>query len=54
MDVLWEGGTRCGMRRGLTANYLRVCIRSSDIRPNTISRVKLIAMGKDEIIGEPA
>jgi hypothetical protein len=54
MDVLWEADTRFGMRRGLTGNFLRVRVRSETIAPNTISRVKLMSLEKDEIIGELA
>jgi threonylcarbamoyladenosine tRNA methylthiotransferase MtaB len=53
MDVLWEADTRGGLRRGLTGNFLRVRVRSEDIRPNTISRVKLISVDQGEITGEP-
>jgi threonylcarbamoyladenosine tRNA methylthiotransferase MtaB len=52
MDVLWEGDTRCGMRRGLTGNFLRVRVQSETIVPNTFSRVKLAAIEHGEIIGE--
>jgi len=52
MDVLWEADTRCGLRRGLTGNFLRVRVQSEDIRPNTISRVRLVSVDRGEIIGE--
>jgi threonylcarbamoyladenosine tRNA methylthiotransferase MtaB len=52
MDVLWEADTRGGLRHGLTGNFLRVRVQSEDIRPNTISRVKLLSIDRDEIIGE--
>jgi threonylcarbamoyladenosine tRNA methylthiotransferase MtaB len=52
MDVLWEADTRCGLRRGLTGNFLRVRVKSEDIRPNTISRVRLVSVDRGEIIGE--
>jgi threonylcarbamoyladenosine tRNA methylthiotransferase MtaB len=53
MDVLWEADTRGGLRHGLTGNFLRVRVQSEDIRPNTISRVQLVSLDRDEIIGEP-
>jgi threonylcarbamoyladenosine tRNA methylthiotransferase MtaB len=52
MDVLWEADTRGGLRHGLTGNFLRVRVQSEDIRPNTISRVQLVSVDRDEIIGE--
>ena len=52
MDVLWEADTRGGLRHGLTGNFLRVRVQSEDIRPNTISRAKLISIDRDEIVGE--
>jgi threonylcarbamoyladenosine tRNA methylthiotransferase MtaB len=52
MDVLWEADTRCGMRRGLTGNFLRVRVKSDTIESNTISRVQLTAYDRGEIIGE--
>ncbi len=53
MDVLWEADTRGGLRHGLTGNFLRVRVQSEDIRPNTLSRVKLVSLDRDEILGEP-
>jgi len=52
MDVLWEADTRCGMRRGLTANFLRVRVKSDTIEPNTITRVKLTSADCTEMVGE--
>jgi threonylcarbamoyladenosine tRNA methylthiotransferase MtaB len=52
LEVLWEADTRCGLRRGLTANYLRVRVRSDTIVPNTISLVRLSEYDRGEIIGE--
>jgi threonylcarbamoyladenosine tRNA methylthiotransferase MtaB len=53
MDVLWEADTRCGLRHGLTGNFLRVRVQSDSILPNTFSRVKLTAVDRGEIVGEP-
>lgn len=53
MDVLWEADTRCGLRHGLTGNFLRVRVQSDLILPNTFSRVKLTAVDRGEIVGEP-
>ncbi len=52
MDVLWEADTRCGLRRGLTGNFLRVRVQSDSILPNTFSRVKLTAVDRGEMVGE--
>jgi threonylcarbamoyladenosine tRNA methylthiotransferase MtaB len=52
MDVLWEADTRCGLRHGLTGNFLRVRVQSDSIRPNTFSRVKLIDVDRGEIVGD--
>ncbi|MBN2083709.1 MAG: MiaB/RimO family radical SAM methylthiotransferase [Anaerolineales bacterium] len=52
MDVLWEADTRGGLRRGLTGNFLRVRVQSEDIRPNTLSRVKLLSIDRGELVGE--
>jgi threonylcarbamoyladenosine tRNA methylthiotransferase MtaB len=52
MDVLWEADTRCGLRRGLTSNFLRVRIQSETIAPNTFSRVRLTAVERGEMVGE--
>jgi threonylcarbamoyladenosine tRNA methylthiotransferase MtaB len=52
MNVLWEADTRCGLRHGLTANFLRVRVQSDTIRPNTFSRVKLINVDRGEIVGD--
>jgi threonylcarbamoyladenosine tRNA methylthiotransferase MtaB len=52
MDVLWEADTRCGLRRGLTGNFLRVRVQSETIAPNTVSRVRLMSIEKDEVFGE--
>jgi threonylcarbamoyladenosine tRNA methylthiotransferase MtaB len=52
MDVLWEADTRCGLRRGLTGNFLRVRTRSDTITPNTFSRVKLAGLTQGELVGE--
>jgi threonylcarbamoyladenosine tRNA methylthiotransferase MtaB len=52
MDVLWEADTRCGLRHGLTGNFLRVRVQSETIAPNTFSRVKLTAVEWGEIVGE--
>jgi threonylcarbamoyladenosine tRNA methylthiotransferase MtaB len=52
MDVLWEADTRCGLRHGLTGNFLRVRVRSDDICPNTISHVRLMTIDHGEIVGE--
>jgi threonylcarbamoyladenosine tRNA methylthiotransferase MtaB len=54
MDVLWEADTRCGLRRGLTGNFLRVRVRSETIAPNTFSRVRLTAVDRGEMAGELA
>jgi threonylcarbamoyladenosine tRNA methylthiotransferase MtaB len=54
MDVLWEADTRCGIRRGLTGNFLRVRVQSETIAPNTFSRVKLLFLERGEITGELA
>jgi threonylcarbamoyladenosine tRNA methylthiotransferase MtaB len=51
MDVLWEADTRGGMRRGLTGNFLRVRVQSGTIEPNTITRVRLAAHERGEMIG---
>jgi threonylcarbamoyladenosine tRNA methylthiotransferase MtaB len=51
LDVLWEADTRCGLRHGLTANFLRVRVQSDSILPNTFSRVKLTAFDSGEMIG---
>jgi hypothetical protein len=40
------------MRRGLTANFLRVRVKSGTIEPNTITPVRLVAYNHGEIIGE--
>jgi threonylcarbamoyladenosine tRNA methylthiotransferase MtaB len=53
IDVLWEADTRCGLRHGLTGNFLRVRVQSDSILPNTFSRVKLTAVDRGEIVGEP-
>ncbi|MGB7538568.1 MAG: MiaB/RimO family radical SAM methylthiotransferase [Anaerolineales bacterium] len=52
MDVLWEADTRCGLRRGLTGNFLRIRVKSDSIAPNTFSRVRLCSIDRDEVIGE--
>jgi threonylcarbamoyladenosine tRNA methylthiotransferase MtaB len=52
MDVLWEADTRCGLRHGLTGNFLRVRVPSDAISPNTFSRVKLTAIDRGEMVGE--
>jgi threonylcarbamoyladenosine tRNA methylthiotransferase MtaB len=52
MDVLWEADTRCGLRHGLTGNFLRVRVKSDSILPNTFSRVQLIAVDRGEMDGE--
>jgi threonylcarbamoyladenosine tRNA methylthiotransferase MtaB len=52
MDVLWEADTRGGLRHGLTGNFLRVRVQSEELRPNTITRVRLASVDRDEIIGE--
>jgi threonylcarbamoyladenosine tRNA methylthiotransferase MtaB len=51
LAVLWEADTRCGLRHGLTANFLRVRVQSDSILPNTFSRVKLTAFDSGEMIG---
>lgn len=52
MDVLWEADMRCGVRRGLTGNFLRVRVQSETVAPNTFSRVKLLFIDRGEIVGE--
>ncbi len=52
MDVLWEADTRCGLRHGLTGNFLRVRVQSETIAPNTFSRVKLTGYEHGEIVGD--
>jgi threonylcarbamoyladenosine tRNA methylthiotransferase MtaB len=52
MDVLWEADTRCGLRRGLTANFVRVRVKSEALEPNTFRRVKLMSVDGDEMVGE--
>jgi threonylcarbamoyladenosine tRNA methylthiotransferase MtaB len=52
MGVLWEADTRCGLRHGLTGNFLRVRIPSETIAPNTFSRVRLTDVDRGEMIGE--
>ncbi|HEY5119701.1 MAG TPA: hypothetical protein VII90_09615, partial [Anaerolineales bacterium] len=52
VDVLWEADTRCGLRHGLTGNFLRVRVQSETIAPNTFSRVKLTAVERGEIVGD--
>jgi threonylcarbamoyladenosine tRNA methylthiotransferase MtaB len=54
MDVLWEADTRCGLRHGLTGNFLRVRVQSDSILPNTFSRVKLTGFDQGELAGELA
>jgi threonylcarbamoyladenosine tRNA methylthiotransferase MtaB len=51
LEVLWERGTRCGMRRGLTDNYLRVKVENETVEPNTITRVRMAAYDQGEIVG---
>ena len=52
MEVLWENETRRGLRRGLTPNYLRVRAPADVLAPNTITRVRLAAYERGEILGE--
>jgi threonylcarbamoyladenosine tRNA methylthiotransferase MtaB len=52
MEVLWESETRRGVRRGLTPNYLRVRAPAHSTAPNTVSRVRLAAYERGEILGE--
>jgi threonylcarbamoyladenosine tRNA methylthiotransferase MtaB len=52
MDVLWEADTRCGLRHGLTGNFLRVRVQSETIEPNTIMKVRLAVYDRGEITGE--
>ena len=52
MDVLWEADTRCGLRQGLTSNFLRVRVQSDSILPNTFSHVRLTAVDRGEMVGE--
>lgn len=52
MAVLWEREARSGLRRGLTPNYLRVRAPADIAAPNTITRVRLAAYERGEMMAE--
>jgi len=54
MTVLWEGKSEPGVWSGLTANYLRVFVRSEQDLTNRLLPVKLVAQHPQGFLGEPA
>jgi threonylcarbamoyladenosine tRNA methylthiotransferase MtaB len=54
MPVLWEGKSEQGIWSGLTANYLRVFIRSEQELTNRLLPVKLVAEHSQGFLGELA
>jgi threonylcarbamoyladenosine tRNA methylthiotransferase MtaB len=53
MMVLWEGKSKPGVWSGLTANYLRVFVRSEQELTNCLLPVKLVAQHPQGFLGEP-
>jgi len=52
MTVLWEGKSEPGVWSGLTANYLRVFVRSEQDLNNRLLPVKLVAQHRQGFLGE--
>jgi len=53
LDIVIEAGGSDGLRKGLSQNYLSVAVPAEVVEPGKMIRVKISALSRDLLLGEP-